>query len=168
LRQRLKLPLDRKIVAYVGKRQTMGEDKGVAELEEVLNSLAQENPEIYPLIVSESSPKDVPAYMKAVDVLVMNYPNTDHYARYMSPLKLFEYMASGNPIVTTDLPSIREVLNEENSILVKWGSEKGMERGIEKLLLNDAVRTDLTERAHGDVSGYAWHHRARRIMEFVK
>ena len=37
---------------------------------------------------------------------------------WMSPLKMFEYMAAARPIVASDLPALREVLNENNALLI--------------------------------------------------
>lgn len=49
----------------------------------------------------------LPNYLKAVDVCLLPYQINDH-TRYIFPLKLFEYMATGKPIVTTDLPEVRD------------------------------------------------------------
>ena len=167
LREQLDLPLDKRIVAYIGKRKSMGEDKGVEELEKTLNSLTEENPEIYPLIVSEVPPQEVPLYMKAVDVLVMNYPDTEHYARYMSPLKMFEYMASGTPIVTADLPSIREILNEEMAYFFKHDSTNDLTGVIGRVLDNQQETKNKASRAQGIVRRYSWSQRAENILNLI-
>lgn len=84
-------------------------------------------------LVHDMSPKagwgrlssDLISGIKAIghDVIVMNYPNTEHYAHFMLPLKLFEYMASSVPIVTSDLPSVMEILNKNNFLFVKVGNQ---------------------------------------------
>ena len=58
----------------------------------------------------------VATWLAAVDVGAMPYPATEHYATAMSPLKLFEYMAAGLPIVATDLPALREVLHDGDAL----------------------------------------------------
>ena len=55
-------------------------------------------------------------YQQAADVLVSYYTPNDHLVRYNFPLKIMEYMLSGNPIVTPDFASTRDVLNEETAI----------------------------------------------------
>ena len=164
LRNKLGLPVDKKIIAYIGRRKTMGEDKGVEELETILNSLAQQDPKIHPLIVSEIHSSAVPQYMKAVDVLVMNYPNAEHYAKYMSPLKLFEYMASGTTIVTSDLPSIREVLNDSSAFFFEPDNAESLKVAIIAALNS---KEDKAQNALKDVKKYSWEKRAKDILTFI-
>src|SRR6185369_5103975 len=52
----------------------------------------------------------VPLYLKAFDVLLAPFPQNEHYSYYMSPMKIFEYMASSRPIISTELPTIIESL----------------------------------------------------------
>ncbi len=51
--------------------------------------------------------EDIPALMKAVDICLLPYADTE-YTYYRSPLKLYEYLAAGKPIVSTDHPEVRE------------------------------------------------------------
>ena len=48
-----------------------------------------------------------------------------------SPMKLFEYFAFGLPIISSDLPVLREILNGKNSILVTFGNIKNWAEAIE-------------------------------------
>ena len=84
------------------------------------------------------------------------------------PLKLFEYMAAGVPILATDLPSIREVLRHgENAWLIPPGDPKALAEGIRHLLENPELARRLAERARGDVQKYTWKHRAETILRLV-
>jgi len=120
------------------------------------------------VVVGYVPPTMIPKYLTAADVLVL--PNTSHEAisrLYTSPLKLFEYMAARRPIVASGLPSIREVLNEENAVLVEPGDEAALADGIRKALENQAMSQKLAENAFRDVQLYTWERRVDKILEFI-
>lgn len=52
----------------------------------------------------------VPAVLAACDVALAPYPPLEHFA--FSPLKLYEYLAAGVPVVASDLGQIRHVLSD--------------------------------------------------------
>jgi glycosyltransferase involved in cell wall biosynthesis len=53
---------------------------------------------------------EVPAILRGMDVCLLPYVDSE-LARYRSPLKLYEYLAAGKPIVSTDHPEVREFSN---------------------------------------------------------
>jgi len=85
----------------------------------------------------------------------------------MSPLKMFEYMASKRPIIASGLPSIREILNENNAVLVRPGDYKDLADGIEKVIINKELSGRLAEQAFKDAQEYSWEKRAERILDFI-
>ena len=112
--------------------------------------------------------QEQPVYLAAADILIL--PNTAHEeisVRYTSPLKLFEYMASSRPIVASDLPSLREILNHTNAVLVHPDDPAALARGIKQLLLNPAEAHSLALHARELVEQYTWEARASRITDFL-
>jgi glycosyltransferase involved in cell wall biosynthesis len=117
------------------------------------------------IMIGQLAHCEVPPCLKAADVLVL--PNkkgniTSEY--YTSPLKLFEYMASGRPIVASDLPSLREILNEKNSVLVNPNNPRALAEGIIKVLTNKLLAEKIAARALADVKNYTWQKRAEKII----
>jgi glycosyltransferase involved in cell wall biosynthesis len=93
-----------------------------------------------------------------------------HIASYFtSPLKLFEYMASGKPIVASDLPAIREVLSHNtNSILVPPDNPEALAGGVRYILENPAMGEKIARQAAVDVLSYTWDERTKKIMDFIR
>jgi glycosyltransferase involved in cell wall biosynthesis len=84
----------------------------------------------------------------------------------MSPLKIFEYMAAGVPILATDLPSLREVLRHDaNAWLVPPGDPAALAAGIEVLASQPERHRRLAATALQDVQQYTWQRRAAAILE---
>lgn len=113
---------------------------------------------------------EVPRYLSASDVLLMPYQtNTSTSsgaltARWMSPLKLFEYMASGRPIVASDLPALREVLSDAEAALVPADSVDSWVLAISQLL-NDPLRAAaLGQAGRAKVLAFSWEARAARVV----
>jgi glycosyltransferase involved in cell wall biosynthesis len=111
---------------------------------------------------------DVPLYLAAADVLVL--PNSGRSAisrHYTSPLKLFEYMASGRPIVASDLPSFREVLDAQTAVLVPADDAPALAKGINTVLDDAGLAARLGARARDLARNYTWTARASRIVGFL-
>ncbi|MEK7179313.1 MAG: glycosyltransferase, partial [Patescibacteria group bacterium] len=94
-------------------------------------------------------------------------PRSTYSRNDTSPIKLFEYMASGRPIVASSLPSIREILNEQNAFLVQPDNPEDLKRGIEKALGDAAVARQCAARAREDVRPYTWEKRAEAMLGFI-
>lgn len=113
----------------------------------------------------------LPLYQAAADILLMPYSSsimgssgTADSAAVASPMKMFEYMAAGRAIVSSDLPVIREVLNEQNAVFCKPDDVGEWRLVIQALLDDEARRAALGNQARLDVQGYTWVARAQRIL----
>lgn len=85
-------------------------------------------------------------------------------SKWMSPMKIFEYMSYAKPIISSDIPVLREVLNENNSILVNPSDTKAWSLAIETLKSQD-MRSLLGETAYSDFSKfYTWDKRVSYIL----
>jgi len=115
------------------------------------------------LILGHKQHKEISAFLSAADVLVLPNSIKDKISGYTSPLKLFEYMASNRPIVASDLESIREILNEKNSVLVKPNDPKDLVRGINMILNDGGLAEKIIIQALMDVKNYTWSKRAEYI-----
>jgi len=82
----------------------------------------------------------------------------------MSPLKIFEYMSHKKPIIVSDLPVLREILNEKNSILVKSDDVQTWVNSIKKL--QDLKNRELiANQALSDFNNYTWKNRALLVLK---
>jgi glycosyltransferase involved in cell wall biosynthesis len=114
----------------------------------------------------------LPKYLFSCDILLMPYqrkletankgPDT---SKYMSPLKMFEYMAIGKPIIASNLEIIKEILVEErNSLLVEPDNISQWCNAIEKLKSDSNLALNLGENARDDVIRFTWSERTKRIL----
>lgn len=113
------------------------------------------------------TPKETIKYRNSFDILLAPYAKKvsilgDHNgdtSKFMSPLKIFEYMSHKKPIIVSDLPVIREVLNEKNSILVECDDIELWINSIKKL--EDPKNRELiANQALSDFYNYSWKNRA--------
>jgi glycosyltransferase involved in cell wall biosynthesis len=113
----------------------------------------------------------LPFYQAACDVLLMPYQQQvaassgGDIARYLSPMKLFEYLACGRPILSSDLPVLREILNPNNAVLLPAGDVSAWVKAIQELRLDPERSARLGEQARLDASRYTWEGRAAQILE---
>ena len=111
----------------------------------------------------------MPQYLAAADVLVLPTSAREPIgARFTSPLKLFEYMAAGRPIVASDVPSSREVLTEETAIFVRPDSVSSLAEGISRALRDQAFSSNISNNARELVKQYTWSRRAEIILARVR
>jgi glycosyltransferase involved in cell wall biosynthesis len=121
-------------------------------------------------VVGHVPPTEVPLYLSAEDVLVLPNSAREVISReYTSPLKLFEYMASSTPIVASDLPSLREVLQDgENALLVEPDDPEALVGGLRRILQEDDLGSRLAAQARQDAAAYTWKQRASKVLKAVE
>lgn len=120
------------------------------------------------LLLGYVPPAEVPALMRAADALVI--PNKRGEAGsdlYTSPLKLFEYMASGVPIIASDLPSLREVVSEREVTFFEPNDAAALVDAARHVFENEKSAGQRAEQARQLVERYAWSARAERILRFL-
>ena len=118
--------------------------------------------------------REVSAYFLASDVLVMPYSSEvtikdgTEVGKFTSPLKLFEYMAAGKPIVATGVPSVLEILRPgENSVVTPPDDEEEFIRVLQLVLRDSELCARISQRARSDAIEYTWEKRVSKIIDGV-
>jgi glycosyltransferase involved in cell wall biosynthesis len=114
--------------------------------------------------------KRLPLYQAACEILLMPYERQiagssgGDTAQFASPMKAFEYMASGRAIVASDLPVLREVLDEEVAVLTPPENVEAWDQALKDLSKDPDKRERLGECARKQVKRYSWKARAERTL----
>ena len=97
------------------------------------------------------------------------YPRLDH-PFYFSPLKLFEYMACGVPVVAAEVGQIAEVVRDgETGLLYPPGDADALVAACDRLLADSPLRRRVGEAAAKEVhTRYTWDHNAARVVELAR
>lgn len=108
---------------------------------------------------------EVPKYIAKADVLVIPNSRKDKvFSEDTSPLKLFEYMASGKKILASDVPAIKAVLNEEMAWFFKADDAEDLSKKIIEVLHSKEEKGKLAARV---AKNYSWSNRAKEILAFL-
>jgi glycosyltransferase involved in cell wall biosynthesis len=188
LREELRLPVDKFIVAYVGQVWRWKRIEFLIDAFELLNSsdvillivggpknelqflrryarTKQNSNNI--IIKGPVLPMDVPKYLLAADCLVHYTPSSGPMKSY-SPLKIFEYMAAGKPILAPRQPWIEEVLKDgENALLFDEDSPKDLAEKIELIKNNPELADRIAKNAKQQSAKHTYQERAKRLLEYL-
>ncbi len=174
-RERLGLPHDKKIALYIGgvggwkgtdtlfeASRLLGDDVRVAVIGKVDRALKARFPNI--IFLGERAYSEIAENQKAGDVLVLPTSSKSIIGvRFTSPLKLFTYMASGVPIVASDVSSTREVLPEDGAYWFTADDAESLVKVITEAV-NDPEAHKRAQVARDTVARYTWDTRAAIIL----
>ncbi|MBP7114251.1 MAG: glycosyltransferase family 4 protein [Candidatus Peribacteraceae bacterium] len=183
------------LIVYAGQLKSMGLSKGIPELLFALELLHDRGLEFRAVIAGgpESEKKKfvesmseglrplvnftghiahlkIPTLLTAADILVYPAPKSDHlfYTRDTSPLKLFEYMAAGKPIVAADLPPLRDVVDPSMVTFSEPGSGESLSQAILMILEHREESSKKARLARAHVEQFTWENRMERILKAAR
>lgn len=122
-------------------------------------------------------PQLVPNYLQAFDILLAPYQYvvhgfnaTNNLSQWTSPMKVFDYMSVGKPIIASDLPFMTEILEHEVDALLCPPEDIHLWKESLSLLLNNteyaarlgnAAKVKFTKE-------YTWPKRTENLMNFIR
>ncbi len=187
-RRVLGFPIEQKIVVYVGK---LARWQGVETLVDSSEKLSHA-PGVQVLVVGDGPSREsiaaritekhleavvrltgpmphdrIPMVLAAADLCVAPFTRERNDVVGISPIKLFEYLAAGRPIVASDVEGVAEVVRD-GGILVAPDSASDLASAIDGVLRNPDRLMNLERRAADLAKASSWKSRARMVLEEVR
>lgn len=181
-------PLDKFIIGYIG---TLDFHKQLGVLIDAFNELIQQQSNLYLVIIGDGPAlakltdkvKDLGLTTKVelrgwiqhdqinenlncFDLAIHHYANT-----YMNPLKIFEYLSAGLPVIAPDIPSVRSVFHDREDLLITGSSYEEVRNAINEVITNQNLREKLSNNQHliHEIEGnYTWKKYTERIIAKIK
>ena len=112
----------------------------------------------------------LPLYQAAGEILLMPYEwqitgsGGGNSADICSPMKMFEYLACGRAILSSDLPVLHEVLNESNAVFCPPQDLEGWSAALSALVAEPARMERLSRNAKETARQFTWLARQQKIL----
>jgi glycosyltransferase involved in cell wall biosynthesis len=113
----------------------------------------------------------LPLYQAAADILLMPYGRAisgssgGNSAEICSPMKLFDYIGAGRAILSSDLPVIHEVLDEDSAVFANPEDVEDWTKALARLAGDEQLRTRVSGRARELAVEYSWVERERKCLQ---
>ena len=181
-RARLNIPVDAEIAMYAGRFYSW---KGL----NIVVEAAKRSPEILWYLVggevgafadatgiTELPPNlkisgerpfaEIALWLAAADVLVVLGTNENERSRrFTSPMKVYECMAAGRPMVVSETPALTSIIPREDAYWYEPDNASDLSQKVEQAL--SLHNTAMTDRAIAEARQHSWEKRAQRIVGFV-
>lgn len=113
----------------------------------------------------------IPQILSAADILIM--PNSGKsravYKKFLSPLKLYEYIAVKRPILASGVPGLKSILeNKISGLFFTPNDSEDLAKKLLWLFKHPKTQKFLARQAFGKVTLYTWEQRAKLIDRFIK
>lgn len=142
----------------VGDGDEMAKLKDLAKREKIENLI---------VFVGRVNHADIPNYLSLIDVAVAPYLDNGDF--YFSPLKVYEYMASGKPIIGSRVGQLATILAEgEFGISVKAGDSSALKAAMSKLAGDCDLRKAYARNARQLATTHSWETVARQIIDLAE
>ena len=147
----------------------LGGLRGEADYERVQGLVAARGLQDRALLRGTLPQVEVAQELARASVVAVPFLKTAMTERHTSPIKAFEAMAAGRPIVASDLPSSREFLRDgENALLVPPGDAAALAAALRRLLADPALAAALAGTAYAEAPRYSWDARAQKLSELFR
>jgi glycosyltransferase involved in cell wall biosynthesis len=114
--------------------------------------------------------QDLPQVQAAADLFLMPHElrvidsSGSDIAPFTNPMKAYEYMAVGKPILASELPIIRELLNDKIAVLVEPEDIDAWDQAFKRIQQDQALQKRLGDAARKHVQQFSWKARSERIL----
>lgn len=129
------------------------------------------------LFLGHIKPAEIPDAYGNMDILLAPYARKVHIhgdicdtSAYMSPLKLFEYMAAGRPFIASRMPAIEEIVQDgECCLLAEPENLEDWDRALTTLKDSPELREKLAQRGRERfLRHHTWKIRAANILSHLE
>jgi len=176
LRIKWNYPKDKFIIGYIG---TLDFHKQLGVLIDVFKELLKDYPNLYLVIIGDGPAlvklrekvinlslsqnvqlegwikhEHINENLNCFDLAVHHYANT-----YMNPLKIFEYLSSGLPVIAPDIPSVRAIFRNREDLLITGPSHLELKNAMKEVLTDEKLKGRLSNNQHliHEIEGnYTW------------
>lgn len=187
IRERLGLPLDKKIILYSGKMYgwkgfeilvKAGEmlPSGMLvyivggtkeELVSVSSALSTKTSESI-VCVGQKGYTDIPLWLHAADAFVVLGTKENEYSYYhTSPMKLYEYMSAERVVVASRTPAIQQMVTENEVVFYTPDDVQSLADAMIDVLLNPLRYEDRVKKSVQKIQGLTWKKRAGNVLSFI-
>lgn len=144
-----------------------GEERDILRIRSLIESEGINNVRL----LGHLSNADLPTHLQNIDILLMPYQeetsvaNVGNTSAFMSPLKMFEYLATGIPFVASEFDVLKEVLTDkENCLMVPPTDIQSWEIAVRSLVEDKELYAALSKTQKNTAQYYQWTERFKRIL----
>lgn len=120
-------------------------------------------------LVGAVPPLEARDRLRKADIAIATFADSINMQHFASPLKILEYQAAGMALISTDHPTVRELVEDgENGLLVPWNRPDCLADAVMRLYTDGALRARLSAGARRSAQARTWARRGERLRDFLQ